>query len=195
MLQGVADGDGTHVNVNQTRITLSNEGLVRQLFELGVGLGHAPAMKPEYMPANATARPWSITLGGKPMYVRDGAYLVESVEPVEGVTTVYNLEVEEDNTYVANGVVVHNCFVLPVEDSLAGIFQTLKESALIHQCLAGDTLIMTDRGLVPIRDAVDAFLVDTEAGQLPMTHHWVKGRQAIFEVRTSHGHLIRATAE
>src|SRR5947209_11232591 len=60
------------------------------------------------------------------------------------------------------------CFVLPVDDSLVGIFESLKHQALIHQCLAGETLIMTDRGLVSIRDAVDAFLVDTESGALPL---------------------------
>lgn len=87
------------------------------------------------------------------------------------------------------------CFVLPVDDSLVGIFESLKHQALIHQCLAGETLIMTDRGLVPIRDAVDAFFVDTDAGVLPLSRHWVHGREPVFEVRTSHGHSIRATAE
>ncbi|HWM52588.1 MAG TPA: adenosylcobalamin-dependent ribonucleoside-diphosphate reductase [Thermoplasmata archaeon] len=137
LLQGVAAGDGTPVNIHQTRITLSNEPLVRQLFEVAVELGHSPCLRPEYMPENATARPWSLTIGGKPTYVRDGAYLVESVEPLEGTAPVHNLEVEEDNTYVANGVVVHNCFVLPVDDSLVGIFDSLKHQALIHQSGGG----------------------------------------------------------
>jgi len=87
------------------------------------------------------------------------------------------------------------CFVLPVDDSLIGIFESLKHQALIHQCLAGDSFIMTDRGLVPIRDAVDAFSVDTDSGALPMTRHWIHGREPVFEIRTNHGHSVRATAE
>ncbi|HYT00200.1 MAG TPA: adenosylcobalamin-dependent ribonucleoside-diphosphate reductase [Thermoplasmata archaeon] len=87
------------------------------------------------------------------------------------------------------------CFVLPVDDSLIGIFESLKHQALIHQCLAGESLIMTDRGLVAIGDAVDAFSVDTDSGSLPMSHHWVRGREPVFELRTNHGHSIRATAE
>ncbi len=87
------------------------------------------------------------------------------------------------------------CFVLPVDDSLVGIFESLKHQALIHQCLAGETLIMTDRGLVSIRDAVDAFLVDTDSGALPLTRHWIHGREPVYVVRTNHGHSIRATAE
>ena len=34
---------------------------------------------------------------------------VESVEPVAEPMTVYNIEVEEDHTYICNGFVVHNC--------------------------------------------------------------------------------------
>jgi len=38
-----------------------------------------------------------------------------------GVTTVYNLEVDEDHSYIANGVVVHNCQDLSVAGKRAGL--------------------------------------------------------------------------
>ena len=45
-------------------------------------------------------------------------------------TMVYNLSVEANHTYVANGVVVHNCYVItPPEDSIESIFDCAKKLA------------------------------------------------------------------
>jgi ribonucleoside-diphosphate reductase alpha chain len=138
-LKGIADGDGTPINAQQIRITLSNEILVRQLFEIATRLGYYPSLCPEHMPPNASVRPWAVSFG--PTYnagmVRGGFYRVREVELTEEYATVYNFEVEEDHTYVANQVVVHNCFVLPVPDSLEGIMEHAKYCALIHQSGGG----------------------------------------------------------
>jgi ribonucleoside-diphosphate reductase alpha chain len=46
---------------------------------------------------------------------------------------VYNISVEEDESYVVNGVIVHNCFVQPQvdnpPDSIAGIYEALLDQA------------------------------------------------------------------
>jgi ribonucleoside-diphosphate reductase alpha chain len=142
-LRGVAEGDGTPVNAYQTRIVMSNEGLVRQLFDVAVRLGYWPTLTKCSWPAGASTQPWGMTFG--PTHnsgmVRDGCYRVRAVEALDQVADVYNLEVEEDHTYVANHVVVHNCFVLPVADALTngkdGIYDTLKAMAIIHQSGGG----------------------------------------------------------
>jgi ribonucleoside-diphosphate reductase alpha chain len=46
------------------------------------------------------------------------AYRVSSISREPSYSTVYNFQVEEDESYVANGVVVHNCFILSVNDDL-----------------------------------------------------------------------------
>jgi ribonucleoside-diphosphate reductase alpha chain len=138
-LKGVADGEGTPINAQQIRITLSNETLVRQIFEIATRLGYYPTLRADHMPPNANVRLWSVAFG--PTYnagmARGGFYRVREVELTEEYATVYNFEVEEDHTYVANQVVVHNCFVLPVPDSLEGIMEHAKYCALIHQSGGG----------------------------------------------------------
>src|SRR5262249_24529321 len=62
-LQGIVDGDGTPVNAQQFRVTLSNERLIRQIFEIATRLGYYPTLRPEYMPPNAHARPWATAFG------------------------------------------------------------------------------------------------------------------------------------
>ncbi len=77
--------------------------------------------------------------------VRDNEQVYFEVESItrqnfDGV--VYNCEVEEDHSYVTEGVIVHNCFVLPITDDMgrdsAGIFQTLRDAALIQQTGGGN---------------------------------------------------------
>jgi len=47
---------------------------------------------------------------------------------------VYNLSVENINSYIANGVVVHNCFVAPqIKDDLTDIFNKVSLGAKTHQ--------------------------------------------------------------
>ncbi len=140
-LQGIVDGNGKPTPAGQVRILLPNEALVRQLFELAARLGYRPSLAPAYKPERATTvQPWSVAFS--PSYnvgmVRSGFYRVREVEQTRRMdVTVYNFEVEEDHTYVANQVVVHNCFVLPVPDSLEGIMEHAKQCALIHQSGGG----------------------------------------------------------
>ncbi|HEY8462280.1 MAG TPA: ribonucleotide reductase N-terminal alpha domain-containing protein, partial [Blastocatellia bacterium] len=138
-LKGAADGGGAPVDAQQIRITLSNETLARQLFEIATRLGYYPSLGPEHMPPGASVHPWYVSFG--PTHnaglARGGFYRVREVELTEEYAVVYNFEVEEDHTYVANQVVAHNCFVLPVPDSLEGIMEHAKYCALIHQSGGG----------------------------------------------------------
>ncbi|NDJ75182.1 MAG: adenosylcobalamin-dependent ribonucleoside-diphosphate reductase [Chloroflexi bacterium] len=115
-------GDTVAVGIPQTELAMQAEPEV-----VGVGVSTVA-----YEPASTT-----VTGNGAQPY-----YKVEQIESVPFAGTVYNCEVDEDHTYVVEGVVVHNCFVLRVDDDMgrtgSGIFETLRHAALIQQTGGGN---------------------------------------------------------
>lgn len=167
-LAGIIRGDSTTFlskNTCQTRIVMSNPSLVYGAWQIARRLGINAALGKASMPSLATAQPYSCTLSGlkaselvsdvlgRPIphtghewsrTIVQGGYAlnpITAVSPLEFEGLVYNLEVENDHSYVANMVAVHNCFVLPISDDMGrrddGIFQTLRNMALIHQTGGG----------------------------------------------------------
>ena len=152
------------------RVTLSNPALIQQIWQLCIRLGYDPSNRPvdtTYVTPNANAtaqitmpplrtrdlvkRAFGIDLPEENSnYVRHYVhregdqvyYEIENIERQEYSGVVYNCEVDEDHSYVTEGVVVHNCFVLPITDDMgrdeAGIFQTLRNAALIQQTGGGN---------------------------------------------------------
>lgn len=74
----------------------------------------------------------------KEIFIDGTFYLpVRNITIIPEPIKVYNFEVEEEHTYVANNIAVHNCFVIPVPDSMEGIYYALTAMAMIHQSGGG----------------------------------------------------------
>ncbi len=202
-LVGVMRGDGlyfekTYVTSSRPspklfrslRLTLSNPGLIQQIWQMCLRLGYDAAIRPvdtTYVTPNASdtaqismpplqsrdlvKKAFGVILPEPDMrYVRNKVtrddnhvyFEIESIESQYFNGVVYNCEVDEDHSYVTEGVVVHNCFVLPITDDMgrdsAGIFQTLRDAALIQQTGGGN-------GFSFSRLRPHGSMVQTSAGQ------------------------------
>jgi len=71
-------------------------------------------------------------------------YKVKASSFEEKTTTVYNLEVENNHTYVARGYIAHNCFLLRTEDNLESIARNITNALQLSKRGGGVALNLTN---------------------------------------------------
>ncbi len=163
MILGMLKGDGTiFKNYKQynARAVMCNHNLIYAFWQMCMRLDIFASLKVEPIPKLGTKNPVSCTIGtdgyeiinqaagrqiqqllvSKKQYIKvDGTFFtpVAEINRIAYGGLVYNLEVEEDHTYVANMVSVHNCFVIDVEDSIEKIMSSLSKAATIFKSGGG----------------------------------------------------------
>lgn len=77
---------------------------------------------------------------------RDGYEFVRVLHVEKGhkanKTRVYNLDVEENHTYVANNAIVHNCFIIQVQDNMSDIGRSITNALQLSRKAGGVGLIL-----------------------------------------------------
>lgn len=87
------------------------------------------------------------------------------------------------------------CFVLPIRDSMEGIFDSLKSAALIHKCLTPDTLVSTDDGIKRLKDLKIGNSVLTDKSYFKIEGLYKNKSQIVYEVLTDRGFSLKGTSE
>ena len=148
LLQGIFDSDGYRVKGkdNTVKISTISKQLAESIRLLGEIQGFSTTVfkvevPPTCMIEGRTVNQHdyyvvAITKGKTRTHLRDdlhGWYRVRSVTPTGRTATVYNLTVDEDNSYVADGIVVHNCQDMSIAGKRSGLEG--ERSGLFHQAI------------------------------------------------------------
>ncbi|MEA3315430.1 MAG: LAGLIDADG family homing endonuclease [Campylobacterota bacterium] len=161
LLVSAIRGDGCALSEGY-QLTMSNEKLIQQLFEISLRCGLSPYMKNDNKKSRlATVKATHLKIGVN----NDKSFILDVNKNIEKINLdsksksalryfwfkdeyfmkiidkdstyledkVYNIEVEDDHSYSVSGVNVHNCYVGSSSDNIEGIFDAYKEMALLSK--------------------------------------------------------------
>ncbi len=145
LLRGVLDTDGHRETETRQKVTTVSRKLAHGLRLLGETLGYSTAVFRAKMPPTCVIE--GRVCNQRDQYItqlvtpskrsrlsddKHSWYRVKKILPTDsGMKTVYNLTVEEDNSYIAEGIVVHNCQNFSVAGNRKGLEG--EKSSLFYQ--------------------------------------------------------------
>ncbi len=134
LLRGILDTDGYKASERRYRITTVSKKLAHGLRLLGETLGYSSSVFHTAMPHTCIIEGRvcnqcdqyivQLTVPSKRPRLSDTLhswYRVKKVVPTDNAKIVYNLTVDEDNSYIAEGIVVHNCQDMSTAGKRAGL--------------------------------------------------------------------------
>lgn len=146
-LTGFLDGDGCeHVtgNTEYNTVGINNPTLMGSLYNITLKLGMDVSLKLDKKAGKLASRPTvqemriprAGFMANVPKRSLGSAVQFSSIlslSKIEGSHKVYDIQVEEDESFTVAGVVVHNCFLNESDDNIRDIFSTYEENAVLAQ--------------------------------------------------------------
>lgn len=145
-LNGFILGDG-HIRKNKScKVTLSNPKLLLQIYQIGLKLEMDMSLQMQEKPSKLATTKYvytiqfrnyenSVSKNGSRNVVAfyDGLYYsrINSVEKTDKIEDVYDFTVEEDHSFSAAGILLHNCYGSYIEDSMESIALTHAEVVMM----------------------------------------------------------------
>jgi ribonucleotide reductase alpha subunit len=129
LLRGLYDGDG-HETDTQKKLALVNPTLAYQAALLTRSVGGDCRFQ---LDANR-----ELSANDTSLVITTNQKQFDKIDKRgAGTTEVYDMEVEDDHSFVVGDFVVHNCFVINPDDTLEDIKETEKEAALVFKSGGG----------------------------------------------------------
>lgn len=141
-LDGLLAGDGTITKCQDCRITVANPKMLLQIYQIGLKLGLGMSLQMQEKSSVLSTTPHTYTCNfrkyndkysknnsNSAIKFYDGLRYakIKELHLTEKVEDVYDFTVDEDHSFSASGVVLHNCFGSYIPDTMEGILNTLAE--------------------------------------------------------------------